>query len=237
MEVLVIEINKILSDEIKERQKHITFKQLNDKYINQLAAKLQLVPNEEDFLNLLTIMYVKGSMETKIRSAVKRSTSPYCSEEDFFSVFYCELQKCLNRYNSSVGNFSNFAFKTIDVMYREQYKPGNAKRIYKTLKSRSNPEIGIRTMFFVDEKMMNDELRKKISDIEDGEIVLYKFFGDDNRTKSNQETAKHFNISTDEVNERIKKVFDVFKTNYPSFYEDYFFDLGENDVAEMPESA
>lgn len=240
MEVFVIDIKKnenkeiILTSKIKTKSKQLSFEQLSDRYINQLVVKLQFVPNEEDFLTLMAIMYIKGSMEIKIRNAVKMSNSPYCSEEDFFSVFYCELQKCVVKYDSSVGNFSNFALKSIDVMYREQRKRGNRSKNPK-FNGFIDPEIGIRTMFSVDEKMMNDELKKKIRDLKDGEIVLYKFFGDDYKTKSNKETGEHFNINTDEVKQKINDVFRAFKEQYPTFYEDYFFELGEDNI--LPEIA
>lgn len=208
---------------------------MSRKYINQLAIKCNLLHQEEDFEELLAIVYKICGVGNKIRFAIKKSYIPYTSEEDFFSVYYLALQKCVKTYNTNIGDFRNYVSKQISVMFAEEKKQSflkitgqPSKNIeYKSYgKPVEDLDFSIKKAFIADEEMMNEKMINILKNIEDGNLLIYKYLSGP-KIKTNKEVAIKFGLTERQVRTRIEKVNQQFKKNNNSFFEDYFYDTNE----------
>lgn len=208
---------------------------MSRKYINQLAVKCNFLHKEEDFEELLAIIYRLCSVENKIKFAIKKAYIPYTSEEDFFSVYYLALQKCIKNYNTNVGDFVNYAAKQISVMFAEEKKQSFLKitgQPSKNMEYRAygkpaeDLDFSIKKAFAADEQMMNEQMINTIKKIDGGELLIYKYLSGP-KVKPNKEVAAKFGLTERQVRSRIEKVNQTFKKNNNTFFEDYFYDTDE----------
>lgn len=233
-----------LLNTIKNTKKTLKNEQLKSTYINQLVLKTkyqnELVESEEISEELLTILYISCAIESKIKKALKSAYKPYCSEEDFLSIFYIELQKCIKNYDINQGNFQNYLSKAVDVAFKNEKKSaflkitGNiesTKRKEMYSSNIENYEISRKSQDQenVEKKIMNQDLYKKILSFKDGDIILYKYTHGD-KPLSNEKVGEHFGLSERQVRTRIDRLSRAFKNENYDFFYDYFYDTDNVDT-------
>lgn len=227
-----------------ERAKNgVDKKTLDSKYINQLALKVKMQQNDcsqEDVIELLTACYIVCAIAKKIKKFMKAAYVAYTKEEDFLSLYYLAFLECIEKYDITKGDFQNLLSKTVDCHYKNTNKSGFLKVTGSIKKENRKPMcavcvddylIGSKSSFQHDSetKLMNEELVKKLSATQEGQMLLYKYL---TRPKpfSNQQVACTFGLTEKQVRTRLKRASDDFKNNNKDFLSDYFYDsdnLGE----------
>ena len=227
-----------------ERAKNgIDKKNLNNKHINQLALKIKFQGQEcsqEDIVECLTACYIVCAIARKVKKFMKNAYVSYTKEEDFLSLFYLAFLECIEKYDVTKGDFQNLLSKTVDCYFKNTNKSGFLKVTGSIKKENRKPVcsvnvddylIGSKSMFQHESeiKLMNEELVKKLSSTQEGQMLLYKYL---TRPKpfSNQQVACAFGLTEKQVRTRLKRASEDFKNNNEDFLRDYFYDsdnLGE----------
>lgn len=226
-----------LSYLIEQIKQQVELSQLNPKNINQLALKIKCVNDDKEkeklMMQLLTLIYVSCSIQKKIKRAMNKAYTSYTSEEEFLSLFYLTVQKAVKEYDNSKGDFQNYVVKLIDCAFKNENKSGFLKVTGNiSLDKRKNYysdnvddyEIGKHNTFedSSDRAIMDDLMIKKISDMDGGDILLYKYLNT-KKPHTNRQIAEHFNLSEKQVRVRLNKITKKFRSENPSFFSDYFY--------------
>lgn len=217
---------------IDEKKSCITKDMLKNKYINQLAIKSKIDKNIP--IELYTIIYLSCNIDNKIKKAVKNSHVPFCSEEDFLSIFYLCVKGSIEKYDNTKGNFINFISRKIDVAFKEEKKSsflkvtGNIKKENRETKTScpvDNCIIGKKNTDIIESEtnLMNKELLYKVSQIKDGYLLIYKYTAQDTPL-TNKQLGDVFGLTEKQVRTRLKKAANSFKTANNDFFCDYFYD-------------
>lgn len=223
---------------ILENTKNIDFKAVTPMYINQLALKTKLenesLEKENMPIDLLSVLYITCAIDKKIKKALQNAYIPYCSYEDFVSIFFLTVQKCLKEYNSDIGDFQNFVNKQVEFAFKNEKKSsflkvtGNiSKEDRKDFFSEDieSYSLGTKSAEHNDTelKLMNELLFEKINAIKDGYLMIYKYTKSD-KPISNEQLGRIFGLSEKQVRLRLKNVSDTFRLLNNSFFDDYFYD-------------
>lgn len=218
-----------LQKEVINNTKQLSDFQLNNAYINNLAIKCKR-RESNDIFELITIIYHLCGIRRKINNSVKKGYVPYCSPEDFFSLFCICVQRCVDLYLLDKGNFINYVMNYIRVMFIEERKQSflhvTGQIQNKKYKASAVPieeyDLASSTSFDIDNSLMMKSLIDELKKIKNGELLIYKYLSG-RKPKTDKQVAENFGITIDQVRGRIKKVIKEFKINNNSFCSDYYY--------------
>lgn len=218
---------------IKERSKFSTEK-ISNTYINQQALACKISNDSDDYLKLAVMMYQTSFVGSKINRIMVGSYQPYCSKEDYYSIFFMVLYKCVDTYECNTGNFQNYFSKMFSLALANERKQSFMKITGKTSEvikkkgfatnvSTSDIDISYGNEFGIDKELMNTQMIKQLRSIPNGELLLYKYLNTD-KPKTDKEVANKFHLTIDQVRFKIKNASNIFKKRNPSYLSDYFYD-------------
>lgn len=220
---------------------------VTNKCINQQAILTKLKNDDASYIQLAAMIYRLGVVEKTITKNLIHSYKPFASEEDYFAIFLAVVVKCVQEYDSSIGNFNNFFNKMLHIELLNAKKNSfmkinsNGKKTAKEIIAEKGAlqitpietvSISVKECNYTEQDIMNEQLKKEIMKIPNGNLLLYKFFSDD-KPISDEKIAKKYNMSTDQVRYAIKKASNEFRTKFPYYFNDYFYDtdnIGEFEV-------
>lgn len=224
-----------LERKVIENTRNLNEYQFTVDYINNLAIKCKK-NNNDDFFELITIVYHVCGISNKIKSSVKKGYSPYCSAEDFFSIFCGCIQKCVLSFVLDKGNFINFVRKNIKVMFIEERKQSMFRVTGQISENNQYKMSSIPIEEYnyssadccvnIDKLLMSSTLINELKKIKYGDILLYKYFSSD-KPKTNKQLADYYGLTVDQIRQRIKKAIVNFRNKNSDFLIDYYYNSNE----------
>lgn len=72
---------------------------------------------------LIAVCYRQCKVKSKIQAAMKNAYLPYCSVDDFNSLYFVTIQKCVSNYREPDGPFLNYLNKALDIVFKNEKNP------------------------------------------------------------------------------------------------------------------
>lgn len=189
---------------------------------------------------LIAVCYRQCKVKNKIQTAMKNAYLPYCSVDDFNSLYFVTIQKCVSDYREPDGPFLNYLNKALNVAFKNEKKSGFLKVTGNIPKERRDEMKSVPVQNYMlgrkskdhnetEQEMMNKTLLHDVAAIDDGELLLYKF-SDPDKVKSDKAVGVKYGLSEKQVRTRIGRVVQAFKQKSPTFFTDYYYDTDNADT-------